>query len=277
MDRLTSLLALFQPQPSDARFLKGTPLETLQHRSDRFNQVHSQALYVLEGELNISIDDQQHKVVKGELIWLPNADAAEVLASERSCWLALSYRFGPMHLNMVFESLPMLLHIPAASEQPELAPILTLLCQEVEGAHCGYQQVLTHLMDVLLIHMLRVVVGSMEVTSGVIGGLSDPRLSRALVSMHDTPEQAWSLSTLAQAAGMSRTAFSQHFKAVVGCPPGEYLKQWRMQLAYQYLRARELSVAQIADRLGYQSETAFRRVFRQVMGVPPGQIRASNS
>jgi AraC-like DNA-binding protein len=46
-----------------------------------------------------------------------------------------------------------------------------------------------------------------------------------------------------------------------------------MHLAEQMLRERRASVAQIAERLGYQTEAAFRRAFRRVRGVGPGDVR----
>jgi len=81
------------------------------------------------------------------------------------------------------------------------------------------------------------------------------------------------VDTLAREAGMSRTVFAQRFSGLLGQTPMQYLASWRMHLADEMLRARRSSVAQIAERLGYQTETAFRRAFRRVRGVGPGDVR----
>jgi AraC-like DNA-binding protein len=46
-----------------------------------------------------------------------------------------------------------------------------------------------------------------------------------------------------------------------------------MQLATNYLRSGNESVAAIANRVGYESEAAFSRAFKKVLGVPPSEWR----
>jgi AraC-like DNA-binding protein len=78
---------------------------------------------------------------------------------------------------------------------------------------------------------------------------------------------------LAAEAGMSRTAFAERFAELLGQSPMQYVTTWRMHLADGMLKARVSSVAQIAERLGYQTEAAFRRAFARVRGVGPGEVR----
>jgi AraC-like DNA-binding protein len=75
---------------------------------------------------------------------------------------------------------------------------------------------------------------------------------------------------LAARAAMSRTAFAQHFRTLVGQTPVSYLATWRMQKAAYLLEMRTLSIAQVAERVGYASELAFAKAFRRHIGVPPG-------
>jgi AraC-like DNA-binding protein len=51
----------------------------------------------------------------------------------------------------------------------------------------------------------------------------------------------------------------------------QYLTEWRMTLARDYLRTGELTLAQIAGRTGYTSPNAFAAAFRRHHGQPPGQ------
>jgi AraC-like DNA-binding protein len=53
----------------------------------------------------------------------------------------------------------------------------------------------------------------------------------------------------------------------------QYLTNWRMQLATNYLRSGTESVAMIANRVGYDSEAAFSRAFKKVLGAPPSEWR----
>ena len=49
--------------------------------------------------------------------------------------------------------------------------------------------------------------------------------------MHERPAHAWTLEELARTARLSRTAFAENFKRVVGETPIAYLTRWRMTLA----------------------------------------------
>jgi AraC-like DNA-binding protein len=53
--------------------------------------------------------------------------------------------------------------------------------------------------------------------------------------------------------------------------PMEYLLAWRMALAKQLLRQRELAIVAIAERVGYSSVSTFGVAFTRHVGVPPGQ------
>jgi AraC-like DNA-binding protein len=53
----------------------------------------------------------------------------------------------------------------------------------------------------------------------------------------------------------------------------QYLTRWRMQLAQHALQTEGATVAELATRLGYQSEAAFARAFKRVTGVAPGAMR----
>ena len=66
---------------------------------------------------------------------------------------------------------------------------------------------------------------------GLLAGLRDPSLARALTAMHADIRADWTVARLAGIAGMSRSAFSAKFGSVVGCAPIEYLIDWRMAVA----------------------------------------------
>lgn len=94
--------------------------------------------------------------------------------------------------------------------------------------------------------------------------------------MHEQPGQPWSLERLARQAGMSRSAFSAHFNAVVGHTPADHLADWRLTLAQAALR-RGRSIKPIAQELGYASASALSRVFTQRVGVSPRQWLSQDS
>ena len=106
-----------------------------------------------------------------------------------------------------------------------------------------------------------------------LSGLRDQYVGRALMALHADPARDWTLETLAHEAALSRSSFAERFTQFVGHPPMQYLTNWRMQLATNYLRNGTESVAAIANRVGYESEAAFSRAFKKVVGSPPSEWR----
>lgn len=126
--------------------------------------------------------------------------------------------------------------------------------------------------DLLFVQTVRAFVracGSGE--AGWLMAMLDSKIGRALGCLHDRPEHPWSVATLARAVGLSRSILAGHFKQLVGESPMQYLKRWRMQLAAQQLRLDDTStVAEIARRVGHESEAAFGVAFKQQFHAAPG-------
>jgi AraC-like DNA-binding protein len=61
----------------------------------------------------------------------------------------------------------------------------------------------------------------------------------------------------------------------VGEPVMRYVTRWRMQVALDWLQHDDVPVAELAARLGYESEAAFSRAFKRTVGISPGAVRRS--
>ncbi|WP_332689713.1 AraC family transcriptional regulator [Devosia sp.] len=151
-----------------------------------------------------------------------------------------------------------------------LAMLMQLLGEEAVGSKPGREVVLLHLLEVLLIEALR---SSAELgnSPGLLRGLSDDRLAVAIRGMHAEPERNWTVAELARDAALSRSGFYERFQSAVGMAPMEYLTAWRLALAKDLLRKRELSVGAIARQVGYRSASAFGVAFMRGVGVSPAR------
>jgi AraC-like DNA-binding protein len=177
--------------------------------------------------------------------------------------------------NPVLQALPPV--IGARSEDgatsAELHALARLMLVEYEAGASGRQGVLDRLAEAMFVLVLRHHMTHAPELKGFLAALKDERVARALAALHRKPGEDWRVDTLAREAGMSRTVFAERFAALLDRTPMQYLAAWRMHLADEMLKARRSSVAQVAERLGYQTETAFRRAFRRVRGVGPGDVR----
>ncbi|MCP5230198.1 AraC family transcriptional regulator, partial [Accumulibacter sp.] len=169
--------------------------------------------------------------------------------------------------NPLAQALP-LVSVLDLSELPQLTHLLEMLFDEAGGNHCGRQVAIDRLCELVLIHLLRELMDRGSTNAGLLAGLADPRLARALSAIHEAPGRPWSLTSLASLAGMSRARFASAFRDQIGCTPGHYLAHWRVQVACNLLR-RGRPVGHIADEVGYGSAQALARAFRTHLGYSP--------
>jgi AraC-like DNA-binding protein len=154
--------------------------------------------------------------------------------------------------------------------EPRLATLMQLVGEETRGQRPARELVLERLLEVLLIEALR---SGTETTAapGLSRGLADERLAASLHALHARPAHPWTVADLAAEAALSRSAFFARFSRVVGLAPMEYLLAWRMALAKQLLRRRELTMNEVAERVGYGSASTFSVAFARHAGVPPAR------
>ncbi len=176
------------------------------------------------------------------------------------------------------DALPEIIRV-TDSEKKEfiwLENISNLILQEMAKGSDASDLIVTKLGEVLFMHLLRAYIAQKSQEKGFLITLQDKRMRKVLKAIHTTPEKDWTLVSLAQVAGMSRTSFSNHFKSLMGDTPFGYITQWRVLLAKELLKESTKSVAQIAEDVGYQSEAAFNRVFKKRVSQTPLKFRKRN-
>jgi AraC-like DNA-binding protein len=144
-------------------------------------------------------------------------------------------------------------------------------------ARMGGECMLGRISELMFVDVIRRYLESLPADrTNWLSGLRDAYVGRALIALHANPARDWTLEALAQEAALSRSAFAERFVLYVGQPPMQYLTNWRMQLATNYLRNGNESVASIANRVGYDSEAAFSRAFKKMLGSPPSEWRVQH-
>ena len=175
--------------------------------------------------------------------------------------------------HSVLRILPPLIHV-RADELPmagSLAGTMEALVTETLAQRPGWRLSASRMGELLLVNILREhllrAVGSSD--AGWWRALSDPAIARTITHMHRDPARAWTVEALAREAAMSRSRFSERFKALVGDTPMGYLGAHRMALAAEQLEAGRLPLAQVVQAAGYESDKVFARAFRRWAGVSP--------
>ncbi|WP_312707126.1 AraC family transcriptional regulator [Stenotrophomonas sp.] len=268
VDRLAILLDRFAVTASVFHAGALCGINTLQGE-DEVGQLH----LVRRGPLQVSHGQQTLQIDAPSLLLYPrpmphrfHTDPQH--GADMAC-ANLSFEGG--RLNPISAALPDVLCMPLADLHGG-GTALDLLFEEAFEQRCGRAAMVNRLFEVVMIQVLRQLMESGDMRGGLFAGLGHPRLRLALVAMHEAPAQAWTLETLADVAGMSRSVFAASFRQAMGTTPGHYLQGWRVGLAQQALRqGRPLKI--IADEVGYGSEAALSRAFKAHTGQSPRQWR----
>ena len=185
-----------------------------------------------------------------------------------------SLSFDRASLKPITQLLPSFILIKA-DQAHTLALYTTMqaLASEMAEQAPGSGVVATRLAEVLFIQALRA-----HIASGVgwrnkgwLRAIFDPQMGTALSAIHDSVNTPWTVESLAEAAGMSRSAFAVRFKELLGQTPLEYVTEWRMQKAMQLLQQRNKKLIDVARSVGYESDAAFSKAFKRVVGASPGE------
>ncbi len=111
--------------------------------------------------------------------------------------------------------------------------------------------------------------------AGLRGGMPMAKLRRVLEYVQANMEQDLKLETLAAEAGMSAFHFARLFRESTGVTPHQHVLDQRMERAKQWMKAGNLSIAEIAAQVGFGSATNLVRSFRTRVGMTPGAWKAA--
>ncbi|MGA8290459.1 MAG: AraC family transcriptional regulator [Acidobacteriaceae bacterium] len=185
-----------------------------------------------------------------------------------------SLSFDRASLKPITQLLPSFILMKADQARTlALQNTMQALASEMAEQAPGSEVVGTRLAEVLFIHALRAHIASGVEwrNKGWLRAIFDPQMGTALSAIHNSVKTPWTVESLAESAGMSRSSFAARFKELLGQTPLEYVTEWRMQKAMQLLEQRDKKLIDVARSVGYESDAAFSKAFKRVVGTNPGE------
>src|SRR5579863_3763248 len=278
---------------SGERIVAYAPLRTFSISFADIGTLH----IIEEGDLVLRIDGDPHveRVSRGDVVLLPRGDPHHIsdagkrahatvragasehdtTAPEPARWLCGTFTIGDPQASHLLASLPAVIILRGARgpalEGLEVARRMLLF--EMQAPSQGSAVMVARILDLLFIQILRAWAAGPDAEPNWLAGALDPQIGLALSAVHRDPGHDWSVTELARACSLSRSAFAARFAARVGKPPAAYLAQVRLNAATDLLRGTSLPVALIAENVGYTSEAAFSRAFKHRYGTPPARWR----
>lgn len=217
--------------------------------------------------LPILLDPREAAKVKGELRYGERRGRPEMRS------LGGAFAFDGADSALLVTLLPRVVHVHGSTRLPQL---VQMVGEEAAQRKPGSDFMLSRLVEMMLVEAMRSA-ASGSAPPGLLRGLGDERLARALEQMHAHVDRHWTVAQLAKVAALSRSAFFDRFTRTVGVAPMEYLLAWRMELAKDLLRDSNLAISQVAERVGYGSTSTFSAAFSRHVGQPPSQYALGTS
>lgn len=264
--------------------------------------------YVVEGDLLVGIEGQPWtSATAGHLLLLPRNDR-HLLGSDADMTpvetdgliepagsdgrarirhggggaltrLICGFLGGDAECEPLLASLPPLvrLDLAAGGKRPWIEGSIRYAIGELVQGGPAAAASLTRLAELLFAEAVRDYADTLPADrTGWLAGLRDRHVGRALALMHARPARDWTLDELAQAIGLSRSAFADRFTRQIGLSPMRYLSRRRLSEAAAQLSGGSRTVAEIAFQAGYDSEAAFSRAFKREFGRPPAAFRSES-
>jgi AraC-like DNA-binding protein len=299
----------FRAEFTDGFAFESAPLafaDALTPRADRLILFH----IVASGSCWVSVDDGvRHSAARGDVIVLPYGDryalggetpveTVSVLSlPEPPPWEVIpivrqggggertDMVCGYLHsahplFDPAMRALPpvFVVRLPPGSATGWVQASISYALEQTAPSNLSSSPLSTRLPELVLIEVLRVHLSSAPSTArGWLPALKDPVLAPALSLMHGAPGHRWSVAELANRTAVSRSVLDDRFRQVLRQSPIRYLTEWRMHLAQELLTTADLTVYDIARRVGYVSEEAFSRAFKRERGQSPSHWRAGRA
>ena len=185
--------------------------------------------------------------------------------------IAGHFEFDYKSLHPFLKDLPPIIHIRqyVTENQLLLKQVTQLMLEELNNEKPGSAIMLKCLSEIMFVNIIRAYLEQATPDNGFLSALNDTRISKVLKLMQDSPQNDWTLESLASEIGMSRSVFFNRFKKLVHETPLSYLTNWRIRQAQRLLMTDNRNISEIAANVGYQSEAAFNRIFKSKTGQTP--------
>jgi len=177
-----------------------------------------------------------------------------------------------------FELDPERLSIPPLNglQHPQLRAGMLAVRDELTAEGGGDRLALESLANLLAVHLLRHASAVRPPARRTEGALPRTKLHAVIEYIEEHLDTDLTLAQMAATAHLSAYHFARQFKAATGVPPHQYVVARRVGRAQQLLRdSDDLSLADIAEGVGFSDQSQFSTHFKRAVGVTPRQFRKS--
>jgi AraC-like DNA-binding protein len=272
-----------------------------------FDEINKGVFHIMiGGQATLGFEDKTIKIKSGDIIAFPKGQAHWIGHKESNTRVPLNdfiykHNNSPMvmlnenrvtstllsgHFNFsdpthfpFFKGLPDFLRIPSQNVKAYnwLMELVKKMNLETLNRNIGSDLFLNRQVELLFVELIRYWLSTEKINNVLLKATSNPNIFKALNQFHSSPEKNFTLDEIAKDIGMSRANFTKKFTEIIGIAPIFYLTKLRIHIACNLLASTNLTVMEVALKVGYQTDSALSKMFKSELNVSPGLYRKQNS
>lgn len=228
----------------------------------------SELFYVISGHGNFFLEGNTYPISSNDLIIVPpNIEHTEQ-----------SYNAAPLeYIVLGIEGITFMDSEASSNsiihnygERTPMLNLLSLIVSEVQEEQPGYHLVCQHLLDILLIQIIR---RQKLVPAPISSSKMNTECGKIKRYLDSNYSENITLDTLAEKAHMNKYYLVHAFTRHTGLSPISYLNTKRIQIGKELLISTNHSIAQIASSIGFSSQSYFAQVFKKEAAMTPNEFR----
>lgn len=223
--------------------------------------------FVLEGKLRYTFQNRKYTLSSGMVLIIPAGSSYSFDTFTTGHYKKLVIEFAGPQLNMICSTLG----LDHFTLQPvgDTQPLLDII-EKIRGLMETSRKNLPELMGLSMQFLMQL--------SQALGTRNKPMslfhyAKQRLTEDFTTP---LSITDLADELGMSYTNLHRIFRQELNISPLQYRNSLKIELARELLQHSDLSIKEIAARVGYCNQFHFSRDFRTHTGKTPSEFRADS-
>ena len=174
----------------------------------------------------------------------------------------------PMHVEMIAQF---------NEVDPLVVQISHALLGEMQMGGLGGRLYAESLGQTLAIHTLRNYANVKRIRAAPEGKFSPVQVQRVIEYIEAHLTDNIGIAELAACVGFSTPYFTQQFKQATGYAPHQYLLKCRVERALELFSTSRLTVAEVAQQVGFYDQSHLIRHFKRIVGVSPHQVRKARN
>jgi len=242
--------------------------------------------YLVSGDISYFIEDKSYQVVGGALLIINENEIHKLVNSSKESFERITLLFQEEFLEDMFpynDSFQVLSSFSSGKnfmplngqEQSMIEKLFDKMIAEFTKQPPGYEYYLKTLLFELLIFIHR-----KTATLPAAENHGNNPMNRKIFEIVDYLNQhyheAQTIQSISSRFYISSSYFCKMFRENTGFTFTEYLNNVRIKEARQLLTGSTLKVADIAEKVGFESMTHFGRIFKEITGFSPLKYRQAN-